>query len=492
MNLLHEQALSQRRNRWWSLSVASLATLIVTADTGQLSIAMPLIINEFNADLTLASWLTLIYALVTASLYLPCGRLSDLFGIGKLFLAGFILYALSSFAAGSSHGTAQLIFFRALQAVGSALIMANNFALVTALFPPEERGRAMGIAGGTVSALGYTMGPVLGGLLTHSFGWRANFYVSAVLACAGFAAARILLPPESFKAALSKKEPFDFSGAFAFALSVSLLLFALAMAQKAGGGGLPVALITVGGIGALGFFLWWEKRLDFPLLDLNLFRIAAFTLGNSTRLISFITMSISTLLVPFFLQLVMELDPLRAGFLVAPTPFAMALLAPLTGWMSEKFVAERLCSIGLAVNGFAFVFLSYLTAAATPLQIVVGLALVGVGMGLFQTPNNNLLMSSVPRNRLGVGSSVLSIVRSLGYSIGAASGAMIVSSQIAALTGQTSLQFSAGQLLAGGGAAARAGFLYGFRLALLSAAALCFLGAALSLVRVSKEFTAER
>src|SRR4051794_39806802 len=249
MNLLHEQALSQRRNRWWSLSVASLATLIVTADTGQLSIAMPLIINEFNADLTLASWLTLIYALVTASLYLPCGRLSDLFGIGKLFLAGFILYALSSLAAGSAHGTGQLIFFRALQAVGSALIMANNFALVTALFPAEERGRAMGIAGGTVSALGYTMGPVLGGLVTHSFGWRANFYVSAVLACAGFAAARILLPPESFKAALSKKEPFDFLGAFTFALSVSLLLFAVAMAQKSGGGGLPVALISVSGFG---------------------------------------------------------------------------------------------------------------------------------------------------------------------------------------------------------------------------------------------------
>jgi MFS family permease len=148
--------------------------------------------------------------------------------------------------------------------------------------------------------------------------------------------------------------------------------------------------------------------------------------------------------------------------------------------------------VGLAVNGFAFVFLSYLTAAATPLQVVGGLALVGIGMGLFQTPNNNLLMSSVPRNRLGVGSSVLSIVRSLGYSIGAALGAMIVSSQLAALTGQTSLQFSAGQLLAGGGASARVGFLNGFRLALLSAAGLCFLGAALSLVRVSKEIAARR
>src|ERR1041385_311825 len=154
---------SRPRSRWWSLAVASLATLIVTADSGQLSIALPLIIKDLNADLALAGWIALVYALVTASLYLPCGRLSDLFGVGKLFLIGFVVYASSSLAAGLAHGAGQLILFRALQAAGSALIMANNFALVTALFPPEERGRAMGIAGGTISALGYTLGPVLGG-----------------------------------------------------------------------------------------------------------------------------------------------------------------------------------------------------------------------------------------------------------------------------------------------------------------------------------------
>jgi MFS family permease len=135
-------------------------------------------------------------------------------------------------AAGSAEGTGQLIFFRAWQAAGSALIMANNFALVTALFPREERGRAMGIAGGTVSALGYTLGPVLGGLLTHAFGWRSNFYLSAVLALVGFGAAWVLLPAESFKGSGERKKPFDFAGAVSFGLSISLLLFALALAQK--------------------------------------------------------------------------------------------------------------------------------------------------------------------------------------------------------------------------------------------------------------------
>src|SRR3972149_6693701 len=430
-----------RRNRWWSLSVASIATLIVTADSGQIGIALPAIIVEFNADLTLASWIALVHALITASLYLPCGRLSDLVGIGKLFLAGFILYAASPSRAGLAQGVGSLLFFRAMQAGGSALVMANNFALVTALFPPEERGRAMGIAGGTISAMGYTLGPVLGGLLTHGFRWRPNFFLSAGLAVAGFGAARFLLPPESFTGATAKKDPFDIAGALAFALSISLLLFAQMVLQKGTEQKSLVGLAALGGIVALGFFLWWEKRQSFPLLDLELFRIPAFTLGNTARWISFIAMSVNNLLMPFFLQLVMGLDPLRAGFLAA---------------------------------------------GATAFEVVFGLAWLGFGMGLFQTPNNNLLMSAVPRHRLGIGSSVLSIVRSLGYSTGAALAAAIVSGRLVAVTGQSSLQAFGGQLGFESGSSVLVAFLQGYRYAYLTAAILCFVGAAVSAVRVSE------
>lgn len=474
------------RRRWLSLCVASLATLLVTADSGQLSIALPVIIAEFNADLTLASWIALVYALITASLYLPCGRLSDLVGIGKVFSAGFVLYAASALAAGWSQSAGQLIFFRALQAAGSALIMANNFALVTTLFPPEERGRAMGISGGTVSALGYTLGPVLGGLLTQAFGWRSNLYLSAMLAFAGLGAARYLLPPESFKGSSVRKEPFDFAGTITFAFSISLLLLALATAQRGDWRSSLVGIECLGGIVVLVLFVWLEKRARFPLLDLSLFGIRAFTLGNTARWISFVTMSINVLLMPFFLQLGMRLDPLHAGFLVVPTPFAMALLAPVTGWMSERFLPERLCSLGLMINAVAFLFLSFLSLETTAFTVIVWLSVLGFGMGLFQTPNNNLLMSSVPRQRLGVGSSFLSIVRSLGNSIGAALGATIVSAQLVAVTGRSSLQNLGGHLGTEEGAPALAAFLQGFHYTYLTAAVLCLAGAGLSAIRVSE------
>jgi EmrB/QacA subfamily drug resistance transporter len=485
MTISQEESHSSRRKRWLSLSVASLASLMVAADTGQLSIALPVIIGEFNADLTLASWIALVYALVTASLYLPCGRLSDLIGIGKVFSAGFILYGASALAAGWSRSGEQLILFRAFQAAGSALMMANNFALVTALFAPQERGRAMGISGGAVSALGYTLGPVLGGLLTYALGWRSNLYLSATLAFVGLAAARYLLPPESFNTSSVRKEPFDFPGAITFSLGISLFLLALATVQK-GTWWSPLAGIELlGAIVVLGLFVWLERRARFPLLDLGLFRIPAFTLGNTARWISFVTMSINVLLMPFFLQLGMRLDPLQAGFLVMPTPLAMALLAPLTGWMSEKFIPERLCSLGLIINAIAFLGLSFLSFEATSLTVVWWLSVLGFGMGLFQTPNNNLLMSSLPRQRLGVGSSFLAIVRSLGNSVGAALAATLVSAQLLAVTGRTSLQNLEGNIGKEGGAAAFAAFLQGFHYTYLIAAALCLLGAALSAVRVS-------
>jgi Na+/melibiose symporter and related transporters len=239
----------------------------------------------------------------------------------------------------------------------------------------------------------------------------------------------------------------------------------------------------------LGFFVWWEKRVEYPLLDLNIFRIPAFTLGNTARWFSFITMSISNLLMPFFLQLAMGFDPLRTGILVAPTSVAMALLAPLTGWMSEKFAPERLCALGLAVNGAALVFLSFLDPGSSAVEVIFGLGLMGVGMGIFQTPNNNLLMSSVPRHRLGVGSSVLSIVRSLGYSIGATLATIIVSYFLLISTGATSLQNLAGSSGIASDAVVLAAFLRGYHYAFLIAAAVAFAGALMSLWPARDDFS---
>ena len=470
--------------RWWALYIVALAVFIATTDAGLLSISLPVIMRDFNADLALAGWITFIYALVTGSLYLPCGRLSDLVGRKKTFSAGFLLYSFSSFIAGSSQGPGQLIFFRALQAVGSALMMANTFALVTSLFPVEERGRAMGISGGMVSAFGFTVGPILGGFLTYTLGWRAIFYITSFLGIVGFLATRFLLVEEEKGGSTpQKKESFDFIGSVAFALGLTSFLLALTTGQKGLWNSTLVRGELLAALLLLGLFVGWEAYTPFPLLDLKLFRIRLFAAGNVARLASFVSISMNNLIMPFYLQLALALDPLKAGFLMTPTALALAVLSPVSGWLSERVDARLLSSAGLTIKGIAFMILSSLELGATPFDIITRLALLGVGLGLFQTPNNNSLMSSIPQDRLGVGSSFLSIVRSFGQSVGVALTTTIVSARLLAVTGQTSLTSLASAAGAEATALSLSAFMQGYRYTYITAGVLCFAGAVASMMR---------
>jgi len=466
--------------RWWALCIVALAVFIATTDAGLLNISLPVIMSDFNADLALAGWISFIYALVTGSLYLPCGWLSDLVGRKKTFSAGFLLYSLGSFVAGSSQGPGQLIFCRALQAVGSALMMVNTFALVTSLFPVEQRGRAMGISGGTVSAFGFTVGPILGGLITHTLGWRSVFYVTSFLGLVGFVATRlILLEEEKVRPGPQRKRPFDFIGTVVFALGLTSFLLALTTGQKGLWNSSRVRGEFLIAFLSLGLFIWWEGRTRYPLLDLKLFRIRPFVTGNLARLASFVGISMNNLIMPFYLQLGLALDPLRAGLLMTPTALALAVLSPITGWLSDRVNPRLLSSAGLAVKGIALMNLTSLDLGATPFEIVTRLTLLGIGLGLFQTPNNNSLMSSIPQNRLGVGSSFLSMVRSFGQSVGAALATTIVSTSLLAVSGQTSLRSLEDAGLQEDSLILSA-FMQGYRYVYLTAGFVCLAGAVAS------------
>jgi EmrB/QacA subfamily drug resistance transporter len=473
-------------HRWWALSVTALATFMVTTDAGLLSISLPVIVAEFHVDLAVGGWLPFIYALVTGSLYLPCGRLSDLLGRKRTLSAGFLIYTLTSLMAGFSQSIGQVIFFRGLQAAGSALLMANTFALVTALFSPAERGRAMGISGGMISALGFVIGPALGGLITYTLGWRSVFYVSFGLGVVGFLGTRIILLDEKTRPAGARgREPFDFVGTGTFALSLTTLLLALTAGQKGLWNTLVVRSELALAAFSLAAFIWWEGRARHPLLDLRLFRIRLFAAGNIARLTSFVTVSMNQLIMPFFLQLGLGLDPLRAGLFMATASVGLGVLSPFTGGLSDRIGARLLSSSGLGLMGISFLSLRSLDLGASTADIVLRLGLLGIGYGLFQTPNNNSLMSSIPPDRLGVGSSFLSIVRSLGISIGVATASAIVSSRLVAVTGQTSLDAlrssaaseSTGNLLSA--------FMQGYRSTCLTAAVLCLIGALAATVRAA-------
>jgi len=238
---------------------------------------------------------------------------------------------------------------------------------------------------------------------------------------------------------------------------------------------------------ALAGFIWWERRTPHPLLDLGLFRIRLFAAGNVARLTSFVSISMNQLLMPFFLQLGLGLDTLRAGLLMATASVGLGILSPFTGWLSDRIGARLLSSAGLGLMAMAFLSLGFLDLGASSTDIALRLGLLGVGLGLFQTPNNNSLMSSIPRDRLGVGSSFLSIVRSLGLSIGVATASAIVSARLVGLSGQTSLDSLRHSALAGNRALVLLAFLDGYRAACVTAAILCALGVLAAGVGESKK-----
>jgi MFS family permease len=303
-------------------------------------------------------------------------------------------------------------------------------------------------------------------VLTYALGWRSNFFLTAMLSFFGFTAACYLLRDDTQESARQDpSETFDFAGAVSFGVGMSALLLGLTAGQKAGWTSVVTLTELALGLVTLIFFVRCETGNRFPLLDLGLFRIRAFTYGNIARLISFMVISLSNLVMPFFLQLGIGLDPLQAGLLVAPTPLGLALLAPLAGWLSEKISVRLLTAVGLTVTAIACVVLAYLSVNASSLDLVMRLGLLGLGLGIFQTPNNNSLMSSIPRQRLGVGSSFLSVVRSLGHSAGAALASAIISARLLAITGQDAVHDLKSATAAGGSAILPA-FMEGFSLRL--------------------------
>lgn len=474
--------------RWWAMSIVALATLMTTMDNGLISISLPTIVTYFKADLSFAGWVFLTYYLVTASLLLPFGRLSDMIGRKRILSLGFLIYSFGSVMAGLSQSPAQLLAFRFIQSIGGAMMASNSFAIVVALFPVEERGRAMGIVGGTIAAVGFTLGPTLGGILVQTLGWRSVFYVSAPVAIIGFLLTQFILHEHRMVIPLKRStDPFDILGTIFFSSGLSMFLFGVTTLQKRGWssplvlGELSVALVL------LGIFVWREYHTRYPMLDLTLFRIRSFTTGNSARLASFMTMSMNNLLMPFYLQMVLGLSPASAGLVMIVNAIAQMIISPISGWLSDKISIRFLSSLGLAVNCFAFLSLSGLTAQSSYLDVIQKTVFLGIGIGLFQTPNNNSVMSSVPPNRLGVASAFLATIRSLGQSFGVTLATSIVTASLIGISGQSSLSGlkEAGRM-AGDSNLVKA-FIQGFRYCYWTAGGLCFLGIVLSWTRGTGE-----
>lgn len=411
--------------KWLILTSVSLGSLMATLDGSIVNIALPAMQTDFRTDLTTIEWVVVAYLLVVGALLLPCGRLGEVLTFKHVYLTGFMVFSLASVAAGASPNVAVLVALRVVQAVGAAMLMAMGPAIVARTFPATERGRALGLNAISVS-IGLSLGPALGGLLTQVATWRAIFFINAPIGLMAIAWAAHVLPAE----AEGKGQSFDVRGAALSGVALLALLLALSEGERWGWTSPTiVGLFVAFGVLATAFMAT-ERASAQPIIDLAMFRIRPFSAGLVSVVVAFCGLFTATFLLPFLLEKGSGFSPIEAGLLLTPLPIAMALVAPLSGAASDRFGPRVLASSGLAVTSIGLLSLTQLPVAFTLPDLTWRLALLGIGQGMFMSPNSSAVLGSVPQARVGTASGILAQMRVNGQALGIALGGAIVATRL--------------------------------------------------------------
>lgn len=403
---MHEVDYSRK---WWVMLAIAMGVFLGTIDGSIVNVALPTLVRDLATTFPVVQWVVLAYLLTLATLVLGIGRLGDIVGKKPIYTWGFAVFTLGSVMAGLSPSVGWLIGFRVFQGIGAAMIFALSFAIITEAFPREERGRALGINGAIVS-IGIVIGPTLGGLLIDSLGWRWIFFVNLPVGIVGtITAIRYIpdVPPEG-------GERFDLPGGAVFLVMLLSLLLGLTFGQTHGFGHTRTLALLGAGLAALPLFIAVERRAEHPMLDLSLFRNRLVSVNLFAGWASFAAVGGVFILIPFYLERVLGHPPMETGLLLASVPVGLGLSAPLAGSISDRTGPWPVILVGLATLLASYLLMTRLgttTGAAAYLALTLP---IGLGMGIFQSPNNSAIMGAVPPRRLGVTSGLLTITRITG------------------------------------------------------------------------------
>ncbi len=411
--------------------VAIAASIVLaTIDASIVNVAFPTLVDELDTSFNVIQWVALGYLLTIATLTLGMGRLGDVVGKKKLFVAGLVIFTVASALCGLVPTVGWLIAFRVLQAAGSVLLLALGAAILVEAFPPHERGKALGWIGTAVS-LGIVSGPVIGGLLISTFSWRAIFFVNIPVGMVATLLAIRYVPDTS----PARGQTFDIAGAVLMSISLLSLSLALTLGQDAGFGS-PLILtgFVVSALAAVGF-VFVELRAESPMLHLRLFRSPMLTVSVVTGFLAFVCLSATFFLLPFYLEGVLEFEVGTVGLLLGVAPLMMGLVSPIAGTLSDRFGIRRLTLFGLVLLSAVYFAFSTIDTDTTAVHYLVLAVPLGIGIGVFNSPNNSAIMGSVPPEYMGIGGGLLTITRLLGQISGIAVLGSVWAASVASASG---------------------------------------------------------
>lgn len=393
-----------------------LGLFMVALNQRALLVALPTLTRLFQTNLATIQWALLAYDLTLIGLVLTLGRLGDLFGRKRTYAGGYFLFVCGSALCGISQSPAQLIAFRILQGIGSSMLVANGRAILSEVFPTEQRGKALGFAS-MAFHVGFLTGPTLGGFLIDTIGWRWNFFANIPVGLFGVYLAWKLLVEARRK---SVPVRVDIQGAFLLLVTNTSFLYALNQLPHLGVRHPSVLAPLLASMLALVLFIWTELRAEMPILSLALFRSRLFSAANLSLFFITSTQSAISFLMPFYLQIIMGYTATQMGWIIITNSAVVVIMAPLAGWLSDRLGSRLLCTLGAALIVTGQYFIAFLTLESTAIRIMLPLVLTGLGWAAFNSPNQSAILGSVPRDKIGSASGMSVTTARIGGATGTA------------------------------------------------------------------------
>ncbi len=399
---------------WWILVAVGVGTFMSALDSSVVNTVLPVINRSLHSNVSTIEWVVVIYMLVISGLLLSFGRLGDLRGHKRLYVSGFVVFILASALCGLAPTARALIGFRVLQGVGAAMLFANSPAILTRNFPSTRRGEVLGLQA-SMTYLGLMIGPSLGGWLTDQFGWRIVFYMNVPVGLLALGLSQHFIPSER---AGENNRRFDVAGAIAWMCGLGALLLALNEGHAYGWTSLPILFLFAAAGLLLAEFLLIERRVEHPMLDLKLFERRPFRAATLSAGLNYICVYSVVFLMPFYLIQGRGFSPARAGLLLTLPSLLRAVASPFSGALSDRIGTRPPSMLGMAILAFGLYLLSRLGGQSSVSEMAAGLAVAGLGAGLFVSPNTSALMGAAPRHQQGIAAGVMATARNVGMALG--------------------------------------------------------------------------
>lgn len=401
------------KNRWIIQFVLIIVPFMGSLDASIVNVVLPCIKQDLGINLSLSSLIVSSYIITVATTIIIFGKLGDLKGKGRVFLYGIIVFIFGSFLCSMSPNITVLIISRIIQGIGASIVMANNQGLTAIVFPPDERGRALGISGSAI-ALGSILGPALGGFITTYLTWHFIFLINIPIGIISFIIGYKTLPARNSTSDVK----LDKQGAFVFFISIFILFCSLLVSQDLGFSNLYVVLSFILGFVFLFIFIRLENKLKEPMLNLNLFKIKSLSFNLVCAFIYYFISSSINLIIPFYLTYTLNYSQSLISTIILVNPLIMFFVAPISGYFSDKIGPKKVTLCGIFVMICSIFLMMKFDENTSNMFLITALFVFGFASGTFNSPNTTLVMSTVKNEYLGITGSINSLIRNLGMAAG--------------------------------------------------------------------------